>query len=95
MNPNIPRNAKTIICNHVFEAKRDVLYAYFEDDTIGLMCGRTDHAQSADEYKVVGVGHLLDRDPSISAGLQLAFPDGAVDRNSTDESWQVTDNSPA
>ncbi len=85
----MPANLATFVCKHVFRSERPVLFAYREDGMLCLMCGEADHDESADGFKVVGVGHLLERDPSLNDLERL--PEGAeVERLSVADPWQPT-----
>jgi len=80
-----PRNLVAYICTHVFENTRPILLiAHESDGDWQFMCGGTDHG--AGEGHVVGVAHLMDRDPSINECANL--PNGfEAERSATDQAW--------
>lgn len=51
------------VCSHVFEDIRPVLLVAREDGDWMFLCG-SPHAEN-EEYHLVGVGHLFDRDRSL------------------------------
>lgn len=53
-------------CEHVFRHERSVLYVCREDGDWQFLCGQGDHAKTRDPM-VVGVGHLIEWDPSLRA----------------------------
>ncbi len=80
-----PSNLKSYVCSHVFNMERPVLLVVHEDGDWMFMCGKTDHGGSED-CRVVGVGHLVDRDPSINRCADL--PDGfEAERNAVGGHW--------
>jgi len=55
-----------------------------EDGDWSFQCGATDHGSK--DYHVVGVGHLIDRDPSLNQCANL--PDGfEAERGAVGEEW--------
>jgi hypothetical protein len=69
-----PSNLGVIVCSHILEASRPILLVAHDADGWNFACGRRDH-EGADDFHVVGVGHLTERDPSISecADLGVGF----------------------
>jgi hypothetical protein len=57
------------ICGHVFDKSRPVLLASHDGGDWQLLCGG-DH-EAGDRPHVVGLHHLLDRDPSLRDILDL------------------------
>jgi hypothetical protein len=54
-----------VICPHVFDASRDILLVTHETDGMWqLLCGKED-CGSHTQPRLVGLNHLLDRDPSL------------------------------
>jgi hypothetical protein len=51
------------ICGHVFDQSRPILLVSHEGGDWQFLCGG-DH-QPCDRPRVVGINHLLDRDPSL------------------------------
>jgi len=88
-----PRNLATYICQHVFENSRSMDYvSYMEDGDLFISCCGNDHDfTNPAELRVVGLGHLLNRDQSL-----CELPDlqrGAwAERESPNYPWVVTNN---
>jgi hypothetical protein len=80
-----PSNLGVIICTHVHDASRPVLLIAHGAEGWDFVCGRRDH-EGADDFHLVGVGHLIDRDPSLNecADLPLGF---AAERPSVGSPW--------
>ena len=79
---------KAYICSHVFDASRPVLLVVREDGDWSLLCGEF-HDFEAQLPKVVGIGHLLSRDPSLEEVLDL--PDGyQAERRVVGGPWERT-----
>jgi hypothetical protein len=57
------------ICSHVFDQTRPVLMVLHEGGDWQFLCG-ADH-ELGDGPRVVGIKHLLDRDPSLHELLDL------------------------
>jgi len=58
-----------LICSHVFDKARPILLVVHEGGDWQFMCGAAGHAPS--DGHVVGVGHLIDRDPSLNECADL------------------------
>ena len=61
---------KAYVCTHVFAHERPVLLVSRADGAWALVCGDT-HPEDASSYAVVGIGHVIDRDPTLEAVLDL------------------------
>ena len=61
LRPGLPYETKAYVCLDVFE--RRAIGALFADD----------HPQEGTQYRVVGLGHVVDDDPSINDLLDLQF----------------------
>ncbi|QDG74416.1 hypothetical protein FJ695_00185 [Labrenzia sp. PHM005] len=64
------RTQKVYVCIHVYEHKHPVKLVVHEDGDWMFLCGEL-HDDNPDNYKAIGVGHLLDWDPSLSEVLDL------------------------
>jgi hypothetical protein len=64
-------HSKSYVCIHVFEGRRPVLLVSRPDGDWCFLCGDTDHAQSAEAYRVVGMKHVVDQDRSLEHVLDL------------------------
>ena len=87
----LPSNYKTYICEHVFAVERPILYVdpWLPGGRGVLMhCGS--HQKVTNEFVVVGLGHLLERDASL---LELGeFPDNHyATREDENAPWLFTD----
>ena len=82
----LPSNLGVIVCNHVLECTRPVLLVAHDSGGWNMACGRPDHG-GAEDFHVVGVGHLAERDPSINecAGLPSGY---IAERASPVSPWQ-------
>jgi hypothetical protein len=83
----LSNHLKTYICVHVFEEEHPVLLVINDGDWI-MTCGKG-HEDSAASYRVVGIGHLLSRDPTLElcADLGVGFE---AERISIGEPWIKT-----
>ena len=82
----LSHHTKAYICSHVFDASRPVLLVSREDGDWSLMCG-DGHDFDRDLPKVVGIGHLLERDPSLNDVVDL--PAGfEAERPAVGEPWE-------
>jgi hypothetical protein len=75
-------------CEHVFRHERPVLYVCREDGDWQFLCGQSDHSQSSDPL-AVGVGHLIESDPSLSVLADLPANCEAERKSKVDE-WVRT-----
>jgi hypothetical protein len=73
------------ICGHVFDGSRPVLLVSHEGGDWQFLCG-ADH-EPGDRPRVVGINHLLDRDPSLQELLDLP-PDWEAERQALGTPWQ-------
>ena len=60
-----PGDLAVYVCSHVFEQTRPILLVAREGNDWMFLCGQADHDSS--DYRVVGVAHLTERDPSLQA----------------------------
>ena len=79
---------KSYVCIHVFRNERPVLLVNRADGDWCLLCGGM-HKNSASELRVVGIGHLLQRDPSLLALIDLP-PEWEAERESPSGPWLRT-----
>ncbi|HZX79920.1 MAG TPA: hypothetical protein VFE72_03070 [Lysobacter sp.] len=79
-----PRHLAVLICRHVFEHSRPVLLVRNQEDTWSLLCGGEDHGD--EDFCYVGVGHLLDRDPTLDACADL-LQDHEAERSAVGGAW--------
>jgi hypothetical protein len=80
-----PTNLGVIVCSHILEDSRPILLVAHDADGWNFACGKRDH-DGADDFHVVGVGHLVSRDSSINDRANL--PVGSIaERASGDSPW--------
>ena len=79
------RGQKSYVCIHVFDNVKPVLLVAREGGSWCFVCGG-EHDDNASEYRVVGMGHLLDLDPSLNALLDLA-PEWEAERADVHSPW--------
>ncbi|QNP48907.1 hypothetical protein [Diaphorobacter aerolatus] len=76
---------KCYVCVHVFEDTRPVLLVSRPDGDWCFLCG-ADHANNANAYRVVGIGHVLENDISIDDVMDLK-PDWEAERKDIKSDW--------
>jgi hypothetical protein len=83
----IDLHEKAYVCVHVFDKTRPVLLVSRCDGDWCFLCGAM-HADNGSEYRVVGIGHVLENDPSLKQ-LDLS-PEWEAERESLDGTWIKT-----
>ena len=84
----LPSNAATIICSHVFADEREVKLVKWDDDGLCMLCGAEDHNwDNTSEARVVGLGHLLSRQVELS---KLSLELGQEAEKATSGHWIVS-----
>ena len=76
---------KSYVCIHVFNASKPVLYVTRPDGDWCALCG-DEHAQDASQYRVVGLNHVLEHDPTLAEVLDLQ-PNEEAEREAVGASW--------
>jgi len=76
---------KAYVCIHVFEDKRPVLLVSRANGDWCLLCG-AEHEHVMANYRVVGIGHILDRDLTLFPLLDLP-PEWEAERETVAGSW--------
>lgn len=84
------REHAAFICPHVFENTRPVLLVCREGGDWQLLCGDNHSGRSV----VVGLNHLLDRDPSLLEVMDLPR-DWEAERERVNGPWRRTKIEPA
>ncbi|MGY3379464.1 hypothetical protein ACVWYS_001421 [Arthrobacter sp. TE12231] len=87
--PQLPYETKSYVCIHVFDRIRPVLYVTRPDSDWCALCGG-DHPDDASSYRVVGIGHVVDYDPSVAEVLDLR-PNQEAEREAVGEPWRRSD----
>ena len=78
-------HAKAYVCRHVFERSHPVLLVDRSDGDWCFLCGGY-HANDASEYRVVGIGHVIESDRTLLELHDLP-DDWEAERESTDSRW--------
>ena len=78
-----PRNLTAFVCSHIFRRERQVLLVSHEDGDWQFLCGCLPEGQ---ECHLVGVGHLIDNDPSINECADLQV-DWVAEREAVGRPW--------
>ncbi len=76
---------KAYVCVHVFDSSRSVLLVSRSGGDWSFLCG-AEHEDSARNYRVVGRGHILDRDATLSELADLA-QNWEAERTSIGDAW--------
>lgn len=61
---DIDPHQKAYVCTHVFEDLQAVKLVSRPDGDWCFLCG-DEHEETASSYRVVGMGHLFEKDPSL------------------------------
>ena len=88
MTANVDNHQKAYVCIHVFENTSQVLLVSRPEGDWCFLCGGG-HDNDASAYRVVGIGHILNRDPSLSGLVDLA-PNWEAEREGVDKDWVRT-----
>ena len=83
--PGLPYETKSYVCVHVFDGDMPVLYVTRPEGDWCALCGG-DHQDDSSAYRVVGLGHVIDNDPTIAQVLDLS-PNEEAERKSVGEPW--------
>lgn len=79
------------VCSHVFDASRPILLVAREEGDLMFLCG-FGHGPE-EQYHLVGINHLVARDPSVGEVLHL--DDGfEAKRDREGAEWTVSPLSP-
>ena len=76
---------KAYVCLHIFDASRPVLLVVRSESDWSFLCG-AEHEDIAANYRVVGKGHILERDASLKEVADLA-PNWEAERPSVGGVW--------
>jgi hypothetical protein len=76
---------KAYVCNHIFEHSRPILLVSRQDGDWCFLCGE-EHENDASAYKLVGIGHILNFDRSLSVLHDLPV-DWDAERVSVEQEW--------
>ena len=76
---------KSYVCIEVFRNERPVLLVSREHGDWCFLCGY-DHPDDPSSYRMVGIGHVLERDPELNAILDL-MPNEEAERAAPGQPW--------
>lgn len=88
MPKEIDAHQKAYVCVHVFDGVRPVLLVSRAGGDWSFLCG-DEHVDNASSYRVVGIGHLIERDPSLRSLLDLP-PEWEAEREAPGKEWLRT-----
>jgi hypothetical protein len=77
---------KAYVCVRVFSGDRPVLLVTRPDGDWCFLCGDV-HENDASQYRIVGIEHILERDPRLADTLDLQ-PEWEAERSALDQPWQ-------
>jgi hypothetical protein len=82
------RHEPCVVCPHVFSHERTVkILIHHQDGTWQAACGERDHASDCSDFAVVGLDHLLERQPDL-VGLEQLPADHFAERS--EDRWIVS-----
>jgi hypothetical protein len=81
----IDSHMRAYVCVHVCDNIRPVLLVSREGGSWSFLCGDI-HPQEASSYRVVGIGHLFERDPSLLELVDLPA-DWEAERRNVGAAW--------
>lgn len=76
---------KSYVCIHVFADSRPVLLVSRPEGDWCFLCGG-EHPEDASAYRVVGIGHVFEKDPTLKSLEDLA-PDWEAEREEVGKPW--------
>ncbi|CAH1694899.1 hypothetical protein CHELA1G11_21706 [Hyphomicrobiales bacterium] len=79
------RHSRCYACICVFDHEKPTLLVSRPDGDWCFLCGDL-HEDNADNYRVVGMSHLLHQDPTLEPVLDLP-PDWEAERTTVDGHW--------
>jgi hypothetical protein len=85
---HIPASQKSYVCMHVFNNERPILLVDCSHGDWSLLCG-DEHEPVASNFRVVGIGHLFDRDPTLLSLVDLPA-EWEARRKSVQDRWVQT-----
>ncbi len=86
----LPRNLGVIVCSHVFENNRPLLYVVCDEDNYyHFMCGGHDHLDENDAH-YVGLGHVIAKDSSLEGLLPKLGLSCEAERKDESSEWTIS-----
>jgi hypothetical protein len=86
MSRQIPFHEKAYVCIHVFADERPVLLVSRPDGDWCFLCG-DEHDDDASDYRVMGIGHVLERDQTLHEVADLRA-DWEAERTAVGAEWR-------
>ncbi|MBB4840023.1 hypothetical protein HNP52_003115 [Sphingomonas kyeonggiensis] len=79
---------RCLVCPHVLAGTRPVrVMIHHWDGDWQAVCGEWDHSPANDDFDVICISHLFDRQPDLG-GLRMLAPEHIAER--VDDEWQVS-----
>jgi hypothetical protein len=85
LRPGVPFETKAYVCVEVFDRSKAASYVTRPDGSWCVLCGG-DHPDDGSECRVVGLGHVVDHDPTLLEVLDLN-PGEEAERSGVGASW--------
>lgn len=82
----LPPHLKAYVCIHIYEGERPVLLVSRPDGDWCFLCG-DGHDPAAQDFRVVGIEHVLARDPSLTSVPDLP-PGWEAERTDPTAVWR-------
>jgi hypothetical protein len=84
MARSINTEIAVFVCSHIFSNDSPILLVCHADEDWQFLCGE---AHEGEKPRVVGLGHLVDRDPSLRELMDLPL-DWEAERDTQDSQWR-------
>jgi hypothetical protein len=81
----LDQHEKAYVCVHVFDGSAPVMLVSRPEGDWCFLCGQV-HDDAASSYRVVGIGHLFEKDETLCA-LQDLLPDWEAERGAKGHPW--------
>jgi len=78
----------SFVCVDVYPGGKDILLVSREDGDWSFLCGST-HPESLDQIQMIGMSHLLERDPTLRQVLNLHRNQSAERQELGGRWWRV------
>jgi len=88
MDFQVDSHAKAYVCRHVFDGSHPILLVSRADGDWCFLCGGF-HENNASDYRVVGIGHVVESDETLRELHDLAV-DWDAERQDAESPWVRT-----
>lgn len=80
------RELGVAVCSHIFHGTRPVLLVVHDDGNLQFLCG--DYHDEDEDWSLIGVNHLIDRDSTLG---EMRVPEAGfqAERATVGASWSV------